>query len=191
RGRPGTESDAPYGSPWFVDIDNIAGARLAVAHLLARGCRRVATIAGPQDMGAGLARLTGYREACTQAGRPIDETLVAYGDFSEPSGEAAMRELLARHPDLDGVFAASDLMAAGALRVLREAGRKVPEDVAVVGFDDSAVARQTTPPLTTVHQPVDEMGRQMARLLLARIRGEQPERPYVLLDPHLVVRRSA
>ncbi|HLV59377.1 MAG TPA: LacI family DNA-binding transcriptional regulator [Natronosporangium sp.] len=191
RGRPGTGGDTAPEPLWFVDIDNVAGGRLAVEHLLARGCRRVATIAGPQDMGAGHARLTGYREAWTRAGHAVDETLVAYGDFSEPSGAAAMRELLARHPDLDGVFAASDLMAAGALRVLREAGRRVPEDVAVVGFDDSTVARQTTPPLTTVHQPVEEMGRQMARLLLARIRGEQPERPYVLLDPHLVVRRSA
>jgi DNA-binding LacI/PurR family transcriptional regulator len=176
---------------WFVDIDNIGGARQAVAHLLSSGRRRVATVAGPQDMGAGLARLAGYREACADAGHAVDETLVAYGDFSEQSGAEATRWLLERHPELDAVFAASDLMAAGALPVLRAAGRRVPDDVAVVGFDDSAVARQTEPTLTTVHQPVEEMGRQMARLLVARIRGEHPEPPYVLLETHLVVRGSA
>lgn len=180
----------PPAAEWFVDIDNIGGGRQAVVHLLRSGRRRVATIAGPQDMGAGLARLAGYRDACTRAGRLVDEGVIAYGDFSEPSGAAAMAQLLERRPDLDAVFAASDLMAAGALRVLREAGRRVPEDVAVVGFDDSTLAQQTSPPLTTVHQPVEEMGRQMARQLVARIRGERPERPYVLLDTHLVVRGS-
>jgi len=176
---------------WFVDPDNVGGARQAVAHLLASGRRRIAHIAGSQDMGVGLARLMGYRTACAQAGLPGDDSMVAYGDFSEPSGVAAMRQLLATRPDLDAVFVASDLMAAGALRVLREAGRRVPDDVAVVGFEDSAVARQTDPPLTTVHQPVEEMGRQMARLLVSRIRGEEVPRPYVLLETHLVVRQSA
>jgi DNA-binding LacI/PurR family transcriptional regulator len=176
---------------WFVDIDNAGGSRQAVAHLVASGRRRVASIAGPQDMGVGLARLVGYRNACAEAGHAVDDTLVAYGDFSEPSGATAMRQLLERQPDLDAVFVASDLMAAGAIRVLREAGRRVPEDVAVVGFDDSTVARQTDPPLTTVHQPVEEMGRQMARLLVARIRGEEAERRHVLLDTHLVIRASA
>jgi DNA-binding LacI/PurR family transcriptional regulator len=175
---------------WFVDIDNVGGGRQAVEHLLQAGRRRVATIAGPQDMGAGLARLAGYREACTRAGHLVDEGLIGYGDFSEPSGAAAMRQLLDRRPDLDAVFAASDLMAAGALRVLREEGRRVPEDVALLGFDDSTLAQQTAPPLTTVHQPVEEMGRQMARQLVARIRGERPEPRYVLLDTHLVIRRS-
>jgi DNA-binding LacI/PurR family transcriptional regulator len=180
-----------WSGPWFVDIDNAGGARHAVAHLVASGRRHVASIAGPQDMGVGLARLVGYRDACAEAGYAVDETLVAYGDFSEPSGAAAMRQLLARQPDVDAVFVASDLMAAGAIRVLREQGRRVPGDVAVVGFDDSAVARQTDPPLTTVHQPVEEMGRQMARLLVARIRGEDLDRPYVLLDTHLVIRASS
>jgi DNA-binding LacI/PurR family transcriptional regulator len=175
---------------WFVDVDNAGGARQAVAHLAASGRRRIANIAGPQDMGVGLARLAGYREACVQAGLPVDEGLIAYGDFSEPSGVAAMRELLSRRPELDAVFIASDLMAAGALRALREAGKRVPDDVAVVGFEDSAVARQTDPPLTTVHQPVEEMGRQMARLLVSRIREEELAQPYVLLDTHLVVRQS-
>lgn len=177
-------------SLWFVDVDNVGGARQAVNHLLASGRRRIAHIAGSQDMGVGLARLSGYRDARTAAGLPADDSLIAYGDFSEPSGVAAMRHLLATRPDLDAVFVASDLMAAGALRALREAGRHAPTDVAVVGFEDSPVARQTDPPLTTVHQPVEEMGRQMARLLVSRIRGDEHARPYVLLETHLVVRQS-
>ena len=184
-------SDDRKFEPWFVDVDNAGGAKQAVAHLAASGRRRIANIAGPQDMGVGLARLAGYREACAEAGLPIDEDMIAYGDFSEPSGVAAMRQLLARRPDLDAVFVASDLMAAGALRALKEAGKRVPEDVAVVGFEDSALARQTDPPLTTVHQPVEEMGRQMARLLVSRIREDELAQPFVLLDTHLVVRQSA
>jgi DNA-binding LacI/PurR family transcriptional regulator len=175
----------------YVDVDNAGGAKIAVAHLVRMGRRRVATIAGPQDMGVGLARLAGYRAAVREAGLPEDEGLIGHGDFSEASGAAAMCELLAARPDLDAVFAASDLMAAGALRALRQARKRVPEEVAVVGFEDSAVARQTDPLLTTVHQPVEEMGRQMARLLVATIRGEPADPPYVLLDTHLVQRASA
>jgi DNA-binding LacI/PurR family transcriptional regulator len=176
---------------WFVDVDNAGGARQAVAHLAYSGRRRVATVAGPQDMGVGVARLAGYREACREADLVTGEDLIAYGDFSESSGLAAMQQLLSREPDLDAVFVASDLMAAGALRALRETGRRVPADVAVVGFEDSAVARQTDPPLTTVHQPVEAMGREMSTLLLSRIRGDKPDRPDVLLETHLVVRQSA
>jgi DNA-binding LacI/PurR family transcriptional regulator len=181
----------PLGQVSYVDVDNAGGAESAVAHLIGTGRQRVATIAGPQDMGVGVARLAGYRAAVAAAGLPADEGLVAYGDFSEASGATAMRALLAVRPDLDAVFVASDLMAAGALRALREAGRRVPEDVAVVGFEDSPLARQTDPPLTTVHQPVEEMGRQMARLLVATIRDEPVDPPYVLLDTHLVRRASA
>jgi DNA-binding LacI/PurR family transcriptional regulator len=176
---------------WFVDVDNAGGARQAVAHLADSGRRRVATVAGPQDMGVGVARLAGYREACLEADLVTDEDLIAYGDFSESSGLTAMHQLLSREPDLDAVFVASDLMAAGALRALRETGRRVPADVAVVGFEDSAVARQTDPPLTTVHQPVEAMGREMSTLLLSRIRGDEPDQPEVLLETHLVIRQSA
>jgi DNA-binding LacI/PurR family transcriptional regulator len=170
---------------WFVDVDNEAGAQKAVEYLIERGARRVATVAGPQDMEVGRARLAGYRAVV-----PGDD-LVAYGDFSEAGGHAAMTALLSRAPDLDAVFAASDLMAGGALRALRAAGRRVPEDVALVGFEDAPVARQTEPPLTTVHQPVEEMGRRMAELLIARISRQPVEDSHVLLDTHLVRRASA
>jgi DNA-binding LacI/PurR family transcriptional regulator len=142
-------------------------------------------------MGVGVARLTGFRRAMEVAGLPMEESLVEYGDFSEASGASAMRTLLDRHPDLDAVFAASDLMAVGAMRVLREYGRRVPHDVAVVGFEDSVLAGQTEPTLTTVHQPVEAMGREMARLLVAHIRGGEIPAPLVVLDTHLVFRASA
>ncbi|GII27897.1 LacI family DNA-binding transcriptional regulator [Planotetraspora mira] len=172
----------------YVDMDNRAGARQAVKYLVSKGRTRIATIAGPQDMGVGVDRLAGYRDALLATGMT---ELVSYGDFSEESGEAAMRELLERHPGLDAVFTASDPMAAGALRVLRERGRSVPGDVAVIGFEDSKVALHTDPPLTSVHQPTEAMGRQMVRLLLARINGESLEQPVVILDTHLVIRASA
>jgi DNA-binding LacI/PurR family transcriptional regulator len=175
----------------YVDVDNAGGARLAVEHLIAQGRRAIGVVAGPLDMGAGLARLDGYRQAMAAAARAADEDLIAYGDFSEDSGGAAARELLARRPDLDAVFAASDLMASGALGVLKEAGLRVPDDVAVVGFEDSELARRTDPPLTTVFQPVEEMGREMARLLVDRIQGAVDESASVLLDTRLVRRASA
>ena len=183
---------APDAPPaWYVDVDNVGGARQAVEHLARQGRRRIAHIAGPQDMGAGVARLAGYREAVRAAGAGTEEDLIVYGDFSEGSGTACMRRLLEIRPDLDAVFVASDLMAFGALRTLREAGRRVPEDVAVVGFDDAPIARQAEPPLTTVFQPVEEMGRQMARLLVSRISGEEVTTPHVLLDTRVIHRASA
>ena len=150
----------------FVDVDNGGGARKAVDYLRA-GAGRIATVAGPEDMEVGRDRLAGYRAAV----RP--RRAVEYGDFTEVSGSMGMRRLLEREPDLDAVFAASDPMAIGALRALRDAGRRMPQDVAVVGFEDAPVARQTEPPLTTVQQPVEEMGRRMAEMLVGRIAGEQ------------------
>ncbi len=182
-GRPPGVSPVSY-----VDVDNRSGAREAVAHLIARGRRRIATIAGPQDMGVGIDRLAGYRDALAEAGLP---EYVEYGDFGQASGIAATERLLAAEPELDAVFAADDPMAFGALRVLRQHGRRVPDDVAVIGFDDSADAPLADPPLTTVHQSPEEMGREMARLLVSRIRGETVDDPVVIMRPHLVVRESA
>ena len=185
-GRPAGAAPASY-----VDADNRGGAGKAVAHLARRGRRRIATITGPLDMGVGLDRLEGSRDGLAAAGLAGSGDLVEIGDFTEEGGAAAMGRLLARPGDpVDAVFAASDLMAAGALRALRAAGRRVPEDVAVVGFEDSAVARYAQPPLTTVRQPIEEMGRQATRLLLARAAGE-PTGMHLILDVELVVRASA
>jgi DNA-binding LacI/PurR family transcriptional regulator len=170
----------------YVDVDNRGGAGTAVRYLLESGRERVATITGPQDMGAGIDRLAGYTDALGGRGR----RLVERGDFSQESGEAAMRRLLAKAPDLDAVFAASDPMALGALRALRAAGRRVPEDVAVVGFDDIGAARLADPALTTIRQPVEDMGQAMTRMLLAAMEGEAAAEP-LILPVELVVRASA
>jgi len=171
----------------YVDVDHTGGVSAAVRHLLGTGRRRIATIAGPQDMIAGIDRLAAYRAALADSDR---RSIVAVGDFTRESGAVAMRQLLADDPQLDAVFVASDLMAHGALRTLREAGRRVPDDVAVVGFDDIEMARFTDPPLTTVRQPIVEIGRQLARLMVRVIAGEQVESA-VLLPTELVVRDSS
>lgn len=171
----------------YVGVDNAGGAALAVRHLLRSGRTRVATVAGPQDMVAGIDRLTGYRRALDEARR---EPVVAAGDFTQESGAVAMRELLGREPGLDAVFVASDLMGLGVLRALRQAGRRVPEDVAVVGFDDVQAARYADPPLTTVRQPIAEIGRRLARQLL-RLAGGEAIEPAVVLNVELVLRGSA
>jgi DNA-binding LacI/PurR family transcriptional regulator len=192
RGVPTVVGGRPAGHPpvSWVDVDNLRGGRLAVEHLVRGGRRRIATVAGPQDMAAGVERLAGYRAALDDAGLAADAELVAYGDFGERSGHAAAAALLDRPDRPDAVFAASDPMAVGVLEALAERGLRAPDDVAVVGFDDSAVARHTAPPLTTVHQPVERMGREMVRVLLDRVAG-RPEQLTVLLEPHLVVRGSA
>lgn len=170
----------------YVDVDNRSGARQATEHLMALGRHRIVTVAGPQDMCSGIHRLAGYRAAL---GRRYRRSRVVEGDFTREGGERAMAELLRREPDLDAVFAASDLMAEGALRALRRAGRQVPEDVAVVGYDDIDSAAYTDPPLTTVHQPVTRIGQEMVGLLDRLERGEEV-RP-VMLPVDLVVRTSA
>jgi DNA-binding LacI/PurR family transcriptional regulator len=184
-GRPFAGENVPY-----VDADNRAGAASAVRHLVERGRKRIVTIAGPEDMPVGLDRLDGFRDALPAANKRSWRRMVAHGDFSEDSGERAMQELLRRVPDLDAVFAASDLMAVGALRALRAAGRKVPDDVAVVGFDDSHAARLTDPQLTTVRQQMEEIGRSLARVLLTQL-SNPGKRPASLIVPtELVIRDS-
>ena len=173
-----------------VDVDNRAGARLAVDHLIATGRRRLALVAGPPDMSSGQDRLLGARDALAAAGADPASAPVATGDYSEESGARAVRDLRASGARFDAVFAASDLMAVGALRALREDGLDVPGDVALVGFDDAPVATHTDPALTTVHQPVEEMGRVMADLVLARAAGVDVPAETVL-STRLVVRASA
>ncbi|MEU6308628.1 LacI family DNA-binding transcriptional regulator, partial [Streptomyces chartreusis] len=174
----------------YVHADNAGGATEAVRHLLGSGRKKVATIAGPLDMDVGRSRLEGWRTAHEEAGLPAPETLVEVGDFSWESGSQAMRSLLERAPDLDAVFAASDLMAIGALEELRRQKRQVPGDVAVVGFEDSPHARWTNPPLTTVRQPVEELGSTMVRIL-ADITEPDAERQQLMLPTELVVRESS
>ncbi|HLO35490.1 MAG TPA: LacI family DNA-binding transcriptional regulator [Candidatus Deferrimicrobium sp.] len=175
----------------LVDVDNRGGAKSAVEHLIAGGRRTIAHIAGPADMGAGVDRLAGYREALTEAGLPLDDRLVVISDFTQEGGTAAMERLLKARPDIDGVFAASDLMAAGALSVLDAAGRRVPQDVALVGYDDSPIALSVRPQLTSVRQPIEEMGNEMARLLIAAVDEDQPVQRRVILATELIRRASS
>jgi DNA-binding LacI/PurR family transcriptional regulator len=173
----------------FVDVDQRLGARLAADHLLARGRRRLATISGPLDVPSGLDRLDGFRTYLATCG--FADVPSVEGDFTRAGGEAAARRLLAEHPDIDGLFVASDLMAEGALRVVQESGRRVPDDIAVVGFDDSSAALDCRPLLTTVRQPVEEMAAEMAEVLMAHIAtpGRLPRS--VTFQPTLVIRDSA
>jgi DNA-binding LacI/PurR family transcriptional regulator len=173
----------------YVDVAQQAGAKLAAEHLLERGCRRITTISGPFDSTAGQDRLAGFREAMAEHG-------VAYvpsveGSFTQEGGERAMKQLLAEQPETDGVFVANDLMAQGALLVLRDHGRRVPDDVAVVGFDDSSAALSSRPLLTTVRQPVEDMAAEMAKLLMALIDDPAQQTRSVIFKTTLVRRESA
>jgi DNA-binding LacI/PurR family transcriptional regulator len=182
-GRPlGHEHSIPY-----VAADDRGGARLMCRHLVSSGRQRIATITGPLDTPGGAGRLAGYHDVL---GATATADLVATSpDWSYAGGEKAMTELLERVPDLDAVFVASDLMASGALAVLRRRGRAVPEEIVVGGFDDSPVAVTTEPSLTTIRQPLALVGREMVHQLLRLLDGEVVGS--VILPTELVVRRSA
>ena len=173
----------------YVDVDQTAGAAMVADHLRARGCRRIATISGPSDSTAGQDRRAGFLDAMQAHGHR--DVVVVEGDFTRAGGAAAMERLLIECPDLDGVFIASDLMAHGALSVLRQNGRRVPDDVAVVGFDDSSAALACDPPLTTIRQPVEEMAAEMARMLLRQVEFAETPTSSVIFEPKLIVRGSA
>ncbi|MCX4911059.1 LacI family DNA-binding transcriptional regulator [Streptomyces sp. NBC_00878] len=172
----------------YVAADDRDGARDMVRHLVSLGRRRIGVVTGPLDTPGGVERLAGYREVLAETGIEFDERLVVSGDYSRASGEAGAELLLERAPDMDAVFVASDLMAQGVLSTLHRAGRCVPEDVAVGGFDDSAAALASTPELTTIRQPYDRISSEMVRVLLAQIGGEDPAA--VILPTELVKRQS-
>jgi DNA-binding LacI/PurR family transcriptional regulator len=172
----------------YVDADNRGGAHAGVEYLIRQGRRAIVTIAGPPDTAVGADRLTGYRTAIAAA--HLTEAGTAYGDWSHASGVHAMWRLLDQRPALDAVFVASDIMAAGALYALRRAGRRVPDDVAVVGFDDLLLAQRTRPPLTTVRQPIQRFGTVAAQHLMAALEGGQRAEA-IVLPTILVTRQSA
>ncbi|MFF2376791.1 LacI family DNA-binding transcriptional regulator [Streptomyces xiamenensis] len=178
----------PGGRMAHVAADDRDGAREMVRHLVGLGRTRIGTVTGPLDTPGGVERLAGYREVLAESGLPVAEELIATGDYSREGGEAAATALLARRPDLDGLFVASDLMAQGALAALTAAGRRVPQDVAVGGFDDSSAAVASRPALTTIRQPWDRISQEMVRLLLAQISGEDTSA--VILPTELVRRQS-
>ncbi|MFI6094328.1 LacI family DNA-binding transcriptional regulator [Lentzea sp. NPDC051213] len=190
-GLPTVSGGRPLGTTAvpFVDADNFSGGLEAARHLVSLGRKRIATVAGPKDMAAGADRLSGFKRGLSEARIATD--LVAHGDFTPESGTKAMEQLLRKAPDLDAVFVAADIMALGALQVLHAKGRRVPQDVAVIGFDDSVFAATATPPLTTIRQDVEELGRTMTWRLLAELAGEEGLPPSLLLPTTLVKRSSA
>ena len=169
----------------YVAADDRRGGREMTQHLQAQGARRLAMISGPSDTSGGRERLTGFLEA-TGVGR--NEAWIEHADYTRAGGYTAARRLLEQHSDLDGLFVASDLMAMGALEALKEAGRRVPDDVLVGGFDDSTYAAQSQPSLTTMRQPFERISEEMTRLLLGVVEGEDPAA--VVLPTTLVVRES-
>ncbi len=175
----------------YVDTDNVAAARMAVEHLIRQGHRRIGTITGPLNMTSGEDRLAGYRQALEAYQLPVDDGLIVEGDFTEAGGMAAARRMLSF--SVTAIFAANDIMAVGALKVLREMDSRVPQDVALVGFDDVPLAAAVEPALTTVRQPIERMGSMAADLLLNMLENppeEQAPAHRIILPGKLVIRGS-
>jgi LacI family transcriptional regulator len=182
-GRPFHSDDISY-----IDVDNVNAAEQAVSHLIRLGRRRIGTITGSTNSTVSIDRKEGYLKALIKHGLQPDQSLIAEGDFTDESGYQAMHRLLATQPD--AVFAASDLMAIGAMRAAREAGLKVPGDIAFVGFDDLPIAARAECPLTTIRQPVVEFGAKAVEILLDLIEnGIEPARQ-VIMSTKLIIRKS-
>jgi LacI family transcriptional regulator len=172
----------------YVDLDNLAGAEIATQHLVDQGYKRIATITGPQDMFVGEGRLTGYFNVLHANGLVIDDDLIMWGNFSQESGYTCAKKLLEHKPD--AIFAASDVMAVGAMQAIHDAGLRIPEDIAVIGFDDLPLAAQQNPPLTTIRQPIKEMGYMAVKTLLKAMDNPDGEVFQTIIRPNLVVRQS-
>jgi LacI family transcriptional regulator len=182
-GRPFRSDNVSY-----IDIDNVNAAYSAAAHLVRLGRQRIGMITGPTTSTVGIDRRDGYIRALVERGRDVDDSLIVEGDFTEAGGYYSMKQLLAAHPD--AVFAASDVMAIGAMRAAREAGRRIPDDIAFVGFDDLPIATLSEVQLTTVRQPVVQFGAKAVELLIDLIEnGIDPPR-HIIMQTELVIRDS-
>ncbi len=182
-GRPSHPKSVSY-----IDVDNVNAAYNAVSHLIRLGCRRIGMISGTPNSAVSIDRKAGYLKALAERGRDMDKSLIVDGDFTEASGYYAMMQLLTARPD--AVFAASDTMAIGAMRAIREAGLSIPNDIALVGFDDLPLATFPTPQLTTVRQRVYQFGFQAVEIVIDLIEnGIEPPRR-VIMDTELIIRDS-
>jgi LacI family transcriptional regulator len=192
RGLPVVLIDDRGHQPQFASVSttNRDGAESVARHLLDIGRRRPLVISGIERFGCTQERRDGFADAYAAAGYPLDPERVVEGDFTFDAGREAVRAAIAAGTAFDAVFAHNDLSATGVLQALRRAGLRVPQDVAVVGFDDIPAAAQTEPPLTTVHQPLRQMGEAAARMLLSHFAGEPPAREPEVIPTHLVVRGS-
>jgi len=191
------ESDLPLifvGRPFqsenvsYIDIDNTDGAYNAVSHLIRLGYKRIATIAGSEQSTVGIDRKQGYVKALQDRDLPVDENLITESDFTEVGGYDAMVHLLSNKPE--AVFAASDVMAVGAIRAVRNAGMVIPDDIAIVGFDDLPVAKMTNPALTTIRQPINRLGSTAVEMLIDMIQNGSKPHNRIILSTELVVRDS-
>jgi DNA-binding LacI/PurR family transcriptional regulator len=173
----------------FVDSDNLGGALTATRHLFSRGCKQVATLTGDVEASAGIDRLKGYRAAHLEAGREINEDLIANCDWTFESAKTMTLRLLARNPEVDGIFAANDIMALGAIAAIQERGRLVPDDIAVVGFDDNIVAQTHRPGLTTIRQDIVGLGAAAAETMISVLQNREPN--IQMLPTEIIIRESA
>jgi DNA-binding LacI/PurR family transcriptional regulator len=169
--------------------DNRRGGRLATDRLVGIGRKRIAFIGGPEIEGEVAGRYLGWTEALHAVGREVDDRLIAYGDYLEESGSLAMAELLDRDPEIDGVFVCSDLMAIGAIQEAKRRGLRVPEDIAVVGYDDLLISSHVSPALTTISQNIPFAGQALARELVAYVKSGKIT--CTTLPVELVIRESA
>jgi DNA-binding LacI/PurR family transcriptional regulator len=174
-----------------VDADNIHGAIIAVRHLVNIGRKKLATVSGPMNRYSGQDRLTGFKQGLEEQNLPILEERIAYGDFSERSGYAQTKILLSRS-EFDGLFVASDMMAFGAIQAILDSGYRIPEDIAVVGFDDLPATARFQLPLTTVRQPIQQLGSIAAQTLIDQLEHEDTGTPRrIILPTELKIRESS
>lgn len=173
----------------YVDVDNVKGGYLATKHLIDSGCRNIVTITGDLKLQSGRDRLDGYEKAITSAGLKLNDQLIIHGDYTQSKAEELIRQLLKRKIKFDGVFAGNDLSALGAINVLLQNGITVPGKVKVVGFDDSPIASRNQPSITTIRQPIRELGAQVAQSLLAILDGQEVDDK--VLDVKLIKRQSS
>lgn len=177
------------GGPFTIDSDNVGGARMACEHLIELGHRRIAHVRGRSDLASAQLREQGYRESLTKAGIPIDPALVRDGGYQTATTAEAVREMLAREDRPTAVFAANDMSALGVIEMAQELGLNVPGDLSVIGFDDIPEAASSKPPLTTVAQPLHDLGAQALRMLIELLDGHDVP-GHVQLPAELVVRAS-
>jgi DNA-binding LacI/PurR family transcriptional regulator len=176
---------------YSVSVDKFEGVRKLMAHLLGLGHRRIACISyAPPSSPHAMQRLDVYRAMLEAAGITYDEALVRFGGYDPQTGYEAMQSILDVKPPPTAVFAMNDVMAFGAITAIRERGLRVPEDIAVIGFDDIRLARFASPPLTTVYEPDREHGRLAGQMLVELIEGKTPAEPHLRLDTELIVRQS-
>ncbi|MED4141547.1 LacI family DNA-binding transcriptional regulator [Priestia megaterium] len=173
-----------------ISVKHRIGAQLATKHLIDIGCKRIGLIRGPEDDFTAVQRMWGYRDYVKEFDW-FDQSWIALGDFSVKSGYLCMKELFQRHPDIDGVFASNDLMAIGLLKAAHEWGRKVPDELAIIGFDGIDMSQYTNPPISTIKQPSYEMGKMAMEELLRLIRKPESDSNKIELDVELILRESS